>query len=141
MFDPAIPFVVVEGHTPAYNTQGGEWTQLAMPLSADSLLNPRTRRIASVGFDVLMRTDEFFDALAEFEPRGMVVSQWEREPAAPARLADQLRMPHIYQFMKGKGIALAFYLPHRNETGQVIGPDTEVVGRSHARVAARFSAP
>jgi len=140
VFDSSLPFIMVEAHRPLVGNGASVWNDLPAPLSTLSAANPQVRRVRHLTLDVLMRTVEFFAALPEFEPSGMIVSQWLVEPNDPIRIGDHMFKPHLSRLMTGKGAVLAFLLPHKNETSQVFGPDTAVVARSHQRVTAWLNA-
>lgn len=125
--DPALPWVLVEGHTPHHLA----FTPMLLPLSERSLLSPRSVRASSLRFDLLLRTDEFLavlDEVAAAPSGGIMLWQLDREPKERVALAERMFDPSISgdRFTKVRrdlGARLMLLCPHAHETSKVSALD------------------
>ncbi|MFB7719447.1 hypothetical protein [Nocardia sp. NPDC056100] len=123
-FDPALLYVVIEGHSPA---RPG-WHRLPIALSGNGeSIRPRTVR--GIRFDLCVSPREAIEAgpeLDESDQGRLYAWQVPTEPPDYLVLSDKEGRSRRAA-MDGIGVALLIDLPHRRETAIVWGSSRDVL--------------
>ncbi|MGV9674027.1 hypothetical protein ACWDSJ_01990 [Nocardia sp. NPDC003482] len=119
-FDPDLPYVVIEGHSPM--TPG--WHAHPIALSGDPE-SVRTRTVRCVRFDLCVGPREAIDAGPELDrsDQGWLYA-WQVPRKPPEHLTlSRKHGPARRAAMRGVGVTLLIELPHRGETAVLWSPD------------------
>lgn len=136
--DPALPWVLVDGHTPL---RAGDWTEVPVPVGPASIRAPVPHRISHLTMDMLLTTEQFLAAVDEFEVAGsggLNIWQCDREPRPGLALSQKqfdpdLSRPAFESICASAGVRLAILLPHHNEVASIWGMNSEDVRASWMR--------
>jgi hypothetical protein len=131
--DPALPFVIIEGHSPA----GPGWQHLTVPISPDvGAAEPRTVR--TVRFDLLVSAAEavhlgqHLDAAGE---GGLFLWQTAQRPPDYLSISQKEGRARA-DAIRGARALLVIDLPHARETALMLSPDHEALDSAVDRLGA-----
>ncbi|MFF0614088.1 hypothetical protein ACFYUD_36025 [Nocardia tengchongensis] len=130
-FDPALPYVVIEGHSPA---QPG-WHRLPIALT-DKGESIRTRTVRRIRFDICVSPREAIEAGPELDnsDQGWLYAwQVPTEPPEYLVLSDKEGRSRRAA-MDGIGVTLLIDLPHRGETAIVWSSSRDVLDSAVERL-------
>jgi hypothetical protein len=137
VLDPTIPWTLVEQH----HSVGNVWKTMRLPLNASESALPRRVRARWVGFDFMLPTEEFIDAIAELGNDqagigGIAMWQLDREPSRRVRFGELLFDPNVdlHAVYREHGVRLWLLVPHENEVSSVAAVDPADLQRAWDRV-------
>lgn len=131
-FDPDLPYVVIEGHSPV---RPG-WHALPVPLTGEPI-SLRTRTVRNVRFDMRVSPQDAIDAGAELDnsDQGWLYA-WQVPTEPPANLMLSQKQGHARTAaLRAAGVALFIDLPHSGETAVLWSPQRELLDAAVGRLA------
>ncbi|GAB2532679.1 hypothetical protein GCM10027167_41980 [Nocardia heshunensis] len=130
-FDPELPYVVIEGHSPV--TPGWHILPMALTGNPESI---RTRTIRRIRFDICLSPKELIEAgpqLDESDQGWLYAWQVPTEPPSHLALSTKEGRPRRAA-MRGIGVTLLIDLPHRRETALLWSPNRHLLDAASQRL-------